>query len=279
MSSSLKGKLRNTLGSLRGSKEKSPRPTAAEAVVPPSSSLDRAVAQCSDPIVERVFKVVVIGAPGIGKTSMLRVASGKDFCANTNSTIGYDYFRIRQSNSVALQAYDTAGLERHNVHMAPFYCRGAHAVLLCYDVTDRRTFDALMKQYLPPVLEEVPRAMLVLVGTKSDLVREMSGSNAVPRDLALVEVERRSIPLFRETSAAEHPEVIRQMFADVASLLYNKHVPVVLKGLPPFKDDSPPLPPSTPVVVVAAAESTPIETTALRVVDSTSKTGGGGGCC
>jgi small GTP-binding protein len=261
------------------------RPTAAEAVVappPPSTTLDRDVAMlCSDPIMsDRVFKVVTIGAPGIGKTSMLRVASGQDFSTYTKSTIGYDFIRVRQSNNVTLHAYDTAGLERHNVHMAPFYCRGAHAVLLCYDVTDRRTFDALLQRYMPPVIEEVPRAMLVLVGTKMDLRREMTGSsNGVARDVALAEVERRSIPLFRETSAAEHPEVICQMFADIASLLYNRHVPVSLKGIPPFKEEPIAVPPSTPIDL-SSEPSPPTETTALRVADAkTSSGGGGGGCC
>ena len=267
----MRASIKEKFGSLRGSKTAAAtRPTAAQAVAPPPT-LDDAVAVCSTPIIERVFKVIVIGSVGIGKTSLLRAAAGQDFRTQTKSTIGLDYFRIRQSNNVAIQAWDSAGMESFNIHLAAHYYRGAHAVVLCYDITDRRTFDALFAKHLPHVLEEAPRAMLVLIGTKQDLVREMTGSaNTVPTEDALAEVRKRGIPLFRETSAAEHAQTIRDTFADISTLMYNVHFPASPKSIPPFKDDTVPspkpvaMPSSTPVVILTPPPPPPNEGSPLQ---------------
>eukprot|EP01116_Phalansterium_solitarium_P011171 TRINITY_DN26789_c0_g1_i1.p1 TRINITY_DN26789_c0_g1~~TRINITY_DN26789_c0_g1_i1.p1 ORF type:complete len:199 (-),score=51.11 TRINITY_DN26789_c0_g1_i1:343-939(-) len=92
-----------------------------------------------------LFKLVVLGESGVGKTSLLvRYVEGK-FSIATKSTIGSDFLSKEievDGKSVTLQIWDTAGQERFQGLGTSFY-RGADGVLFVFDVTRRKTFEEL----------------------------------------------------------------------------------------------------------------------------------------
>ncbi|XP_004553624.1 RAB33B, member RAS oncogene family a [Maylandia zebra] len=148
----------------------------------------------------RIFKIIVIGDSGVGKTCLTyRFCAGK-FPEKTEATIGVD-FRERlveiDGENIKIQLWDTAGQERFRKSMVQHYYRNVHAVVFVYDITNAASFHSLpawieeCKQHA--LGTEVPR---ILVGNKCDL----QDSVQVNTDLAQQFADAHSMPLF-ETSA------------------------------------------------------------------------------
>ncbi|PCH38563.1 small GTP-binding protein [Wolfiporia cocos MD-104 SS10] len=124
-----------------------------------------------------LFKLLLIGDSGVGKVRhlqsclLLRFAEDS-FTDSYLSTIGVD-FKIRtiefEGKMIKLQIWDTAGQERFRTIAAAYY-RGAHGIVVVYDVTDNDSF-ANVKGWL----QEIERygsegVKKLLIGNKSDLV-------------------------------------------------------------------------------------------------------------
>lgn len=204
--------------------------------LPPPASLSSSL----PPPRTRIFKIIVIGDSGVGKTCLTyRFCAGK-FPEKTEATIGVD-FRERQvqidGENIKIQLWDTAGQERFRKSMVQHYYRNVHAVVFVYDVTNAVSFRSL-----PAWIEEcqahalgaeVPR---ILVGNKCDL----QGALQVTTEEAQLFADTQSMPLF-ETSAkapsgphhtdhsTDHVEAI---FMTVAHKLKSQK-PLVLSQPPP----------------------------------------------
>eukprot|EP00041_Stephanoeca_diplocostata_P008209 m.118694 g.118694 ORF g.118694 m.118694 type:complete len:216 (+) comp17220_c0_seq1:235-882(+) len=90
-----------------------------------------------------LFKLLLIGDSGVGKTSVLFRFSDDAFNSTFISTIGID-FKIRTielgDKKIKLQIWDTAGQERFRTITTAYY-RGAMGILLVYDITNEKSFD------------------------------------------------------------------------------------------------------------------------------------------
>jgi Ras-related protein Rab-1A len=88
------------------------------------------------------------------------------------STIGVD-FKIRtidlEDKTIKLQIWDTAGQERFRTITTSYY-RGAHGILVAYDITARESFQNV-KQWLHEARRHASdRVNLLLVGTKASMI-------------------------------------------------------------------------------------------------------------
>ena len=108
-----------------------------------------------------------------------------------------------------LSCQDTAGEERFS-GLSSFYCRGASAAIIAYDITQGRSLQALKERHLQLLEGAEPNCLVVVVGTKRDLVtndtREIPSSAG--EKLALEQNEKKGRPRisfnvhpFFETSA------------------------------------------------------------------------------
>ena len=121
------------------------------------------------------YKVAIAGSGGVGKTTLLRrYATGK-FQESRIMTIGVDFQTIEvdlKGQPIKLTVWDLAGQERFVPFRDSFY-KGARAVALVFDVSDRTSFDDL-----PHWLQEgqgvVPDAYVVVNGNKIDLPRAVA---------------------------------------------------------------------------------------------------------
>lgn len=101
-------------------------------------------------------KLVVLGAQGVGKTSMVNRFINPNAPLSAQSTIGASFTSTKiydpdSSTTVRLQLWDTAGQERFR-SISKLYYRGANAGILCYDVTDERSWEE-MKIWLEEMRE------------------------------------------------------------------------------------------------------------------------------
>ncbi|XP_018016490.1 ras-related protein Rab-30 isoform X2 [Hyalella azteca] len=117
-----------------------------------------------------LFKVVLIGNAGVGKTCLVRRFTQGLFPPGQGATIGVD-FMIKtveiEGEKIKLQIWDTAGQERFRSITQSYY-RSAHALILVYDISSQPTFDCL-----PGWLREIEqyascKVLRVLVGNKTD---------------------------------------------------------------------------------------------------------------
>ncbi len=158
-----------------------------------------------------VYKVVVTGDGGVGKTSLIRrYATGK-FRESRVMTIGVD-FQIQvveiDGRPIKLSIWDIAGQERFGSFRSSFY-RGAQAVALVYDVTDPISWENLPR-WQAEIARVVPGVRFLVVGNKVDLERQ------VPRQQAIAWAQSRRLP-YLETSASTG-QGVRLFFEGLARL-------------------------------------------------------------
>ncbi len=118
-----------------------------------------------------LFKLLLIGNSSVGKSCILLRFSDNIFNDNFLPTIGVD-FKIRtfdlQSKTIKMQIWDTAGQERFKTITSSYY-RGAHGVILVYDITDRQSFKDLDNWLLETDKHASEDIVKVLVGNKNEL--------------------------------------------------------------------------------------------------------------
>ncbi|XP_063982248.1 ras-related protein Rab-43 [Diachasmimorpha longicaudata] len=168
-----------------------------------------------------LFKIVLIGDCGTGKTCVVQRFRAGTFIERHGNTIGVDFSMktvLINGKKVKLQIWDTAGQERFRTITQSYY-RSANGIILVYDITKRSSFLSVQKW-----IEEVRRytsssVMLILVGNKCDLesLREVERSEAealctyIPEVLHVI-----------ETSAKDNINV-DTIFFTIASELKKRH--------------------------------------------------------
>ncbi|KAJ9298998.1 hypothetical protein DTO271G3_3240 [Paecilomyces variotii] len=146
-------------------------------------------------------KIVVLGAQGVGKTSLVqRYVKNAFDPSKTASTVGASFVtkRVLDSTSdtvVRLQIWDTAGQERFR-SISRLYYRGANACLLCYDITDEQSFQEMTGWLveLKDNLGEDESIVIHVVGTKSDIVALDPSRRRVPFERTIAYVAEQLYP-------------------------------------------------------------------------------------
>ncbi|XP_071490630.1 ras-related protein Rab-10-like isoform X2 [Diadema antillarum] len=118
-----------------------------------------------------LFKLLLIGDSGVGKTCLLFRFSDDTFSTTFISTIGID-FKIKtvelNGKKIKLQIWDTAGQERFHTITTSYY-RGAMGIMLVYDITQEKTFDNIAK-WLRNIQEHANEDVeKMLLGNKCDM--------------------------------------------------------------------------------------------------------------
>jgi len=108
-----------------------------------------------------VFKLVLIGDSGVGKSCLLLRFADDTYTESHISTIGVD-FKIRtiqlEGKTIKLQIWDTAGQERFRTITSSYY-RGAHGIIVVYDTTDSETFEHVRRISFPGRACSLPHAL------------------------------------------------------------------------------------------------------------------------
>ncbi|KAG9265703.1 ras-related protein Rab-38 [Astyanax mexicanus] len=128
---------------------------------------------------EHLFKVLVIGDLGVGKTSIIKRYVHQIFSQHYRATIGVDFaLKVLNWDSqtvIRLQLWDIAGQERYG-NMTRVYYREAVGALIVFDVTRASTFDAVLKWKddldSKVTLSNGKPVPAVLLANKSDQLRE-----------------------------------------------------------------------------------------------------------
>lgn len=94
-----------------------------------------------------LFKILLIGDSGVGKTCILCRFANNEFNRSHISTIGID-FKMKTvvvgGKRIRVQMWDTAGQERYETITTQYY-RRAQGIILVYDITRQETFKNIRK--------------------------------------------------------------------------------------------------------------------------------------
>ncbi|KAK7199808.1 Ras-related protein RAB2B [Novymonas esmeraldas] len=164
-----------------------------------------------------VFKYIIIGDSGVGKSCLLLQFTDKRFEPLHDLTIGVE-FGARlisiQGKTVKLQIWDTAGQESFRSITRSYY-RGASGALLVYDVTRRDTFTHLQSWLEDAKANANTALVIMLIGNKCDLDSKRQVSKEEGEAFA-----RRNGLVFMETSAKTSQNV-DDAFLQTATLIYD----------------------------------------------------------
>ena len=171
-------------------------------------------------------KVVMVGEPGVGKTSIISRYVLNQFSDVVVSTTGASYatkiIEIDKDNKIKFQIWDTAGQERFR-SLAKIFYQNATAVVLVYDITVRDTFEKLKEYWIEEIRNNAPSDIIIaLAGNKCDNYEFEVVSRKEGQDLA-----KQIDAIYKQTSAMlsngieELFKSIALKFVNPTSILYN----------------------------------------------------------
>ena len=118
------------------------------------------------------IKIVLLGEINTGKSCLVHYFIKGTFEQSSVPTIGTAFTckNLEKDNQVlCLDLWDTAGAERFR-SFSPLYYRDAKIIFLCYDITEKKTFEAIKNYWLKNIgkncTEEV---QIYIIGNKCDL--------------------------------------------------------------------------------------------------------------
>lgn len=126
-----------------------------------------------------LFKIVILGDSGVGKTNIISRYAENEFNFETKATIGVEFHtKLINYNDkiVKIQFWDTAGQERYRSITSSYY-KGAQGILVVYDITCQSSFNHI-HHWIDEIYANVGTSIpILLVGNKSDLDHKRTVSN------------------------------------------------------------------------------------------------------
>lgn len=169
-----------------------------------------------------LFKIVLIGDSGVGKSNLLSRFTTNEFNLESKSTIGVEFATRTikvEDKKIKAQIWDTAGQERYRAITSAYY-RGAVGALIVYDISKSGTYENC-NHWLTELKENADDNVAIgLIGNKSDLEH----LRAVPTEEARGFASENQL-FFTETSALNSENVdlaFRELIEQIYKMV-NKH--------------------------------------------------------
>ncbi len=151
-----------------------------------------------------IFKIVLIGDSGVGKSNILSRYIRDEFSIETKSTVGVEFggkvIKIK-GNTIKAQIWDTAGQERYKSITNAYY-KGAKGALVVFDITRRDTFNNVDRWIGELKSNAENDVSIILIGNKTDL----EDQRQVSLEEAKSKAEHHSLA-YVETSALQNMNI------------------------------------------------------------------------
>lgn len=179
------------------------------------------------------FKIVIVGAKGVGKTCLFNRYCFNSFNINSAETIGLNFHSthltlqscdengLEKENLITISIFDLAGHERFKP-LIPKFIEGANGALLVFDCVDRTSINHL-DYWFNEIIKHAgdPTIPKILVGSKSDLLNN-SNLECVSEETIEKIVHEKNLNDFYKTSALANNNVLN-VFKRLSELMFKHH--------------------------------------------------------
>ena len=124
--------------------------------------------------VDFIFKIVIIGDSGVGKTSFVHSLNNDNTCTK-GSTIGVDFAvhtSLIDEKRVKAQIWDTAGQEQFR-SITKSYFRNVAGALVFFDVSDKQSYINVKSWINDLIAHGVHENTIMCIANKTDLIPYM----------------------------------------------------------------------------------------------------------
>lgn len=120
---------------------------------------------------DMIFKMVLIGDSGVGKSNILNRFMRNNFDYESKATVGVEFnskiFEVNKTK-IKAQMWDTAGQERYKSITGAYY-KGTKGALLIFDLTRKETFESIDRWVQDLKSSADQKVTIILIGNKCDL--------------------------------------------------------------------------------------------------------------
>lgn len=167
------------------------------------------------------FKVLLLGAPTVGKTSIFYRYVKNKFSQDYITTMGINFLTkeitLEAKKKVKLVILDIAGQEKFKFLRKEFY-EGANGALAIFDLTQLKTYEAIegwLSEMFEILEEDIP---FIITGNKVDLIEEVNRS--IDRDTVKEYAENKN-SIYIETSA-KSGENVEEAFKELTQRMIKR---------------------------------------------------------
>lgn len=180
----------------------------------------QSVISTSDKHTCEYIKIILIGNGSVGKTCIGMRYANNMFSTSYIATIGVD-FQVKNvkhdGKDVKLQIWDCAGQSRFKSITKSYY-RGAHVIILVYDITDTKSFEAVT-DWIDAIKNNADEyVQKILIGNKTDLGK---GKRVVTYEMGKNLAEKLKIPFFE--CSAKTGYQINEIFEEAIALTFKMY--------------------------------------------------------
>ena len=167
------------------------------------------------------FKTVLIGEPGVGKSSIISRGVNNIFTNDYKTTVCFDHswknYKVNDLK-IRIQLWDTCGQEMYHSIIKNFY-KNALCIFIVFAINNIKSFKAL--SFWIKEIEDVSSEGIIifLIGNKNDIKNE----KVVSDDEINKFIKENNIKKYFETSAA-NGDNINNLFEETVKELYFKHI-------------------------------------------------------
>ena len=172
---------------------------------------------------DMMFKILLLGDSGVGKSSLLLRYTKNQFMTDMRSTIGVEFgikYLTLDNLQLKVQIWDTAGMERYRSLTSAYY-KGAKGVIIVYDICRKKSFEDIDKWIEDFKSKADEDAVILIIGNKSDLKDQREVNTEEVKSKA-----EKNKMAFMETSAKNNDNVHKafiQLFQEIVKIYKEKN--------------------------------------------------------
>ena len=175
-----------------------------------------------------IFKLVLIGSGGVGKTCIARRLCFDTFDANTQMTIGIDFYThdipiivSGEETFVRHTIWDFGGQEQFK-KLFKYYIDGADGIFLVFELVSMETLTRLDWWYDQLKAHELHNRPKILIGTKLDLIQENSKKQKVDELIIQQFLNNHNEKDYVKTSSKENINIL-YAFKEMTEKILDSH--------------------------------------------------------
>ena len=163
---------------------------------------------------EEENKVILLGESGVGKTCIINQFINGKFDEKLLSTLSAQFcrkkFEFPGDKIISLDIWDTAGQEKFR-SLNRIYYKNAKAVVLVYDITDKKSFDEIKNYWYDQIKQNcASNVIIAIAANKCDLYEEKEISDEEGEEFA------KSKDAFFAFTSAKNDSGITNLFENIA---------------------------------------------------------------